>query len=139
MSTPSVTAKVGAKVAPKARPKYYDLNLLNLPPPGIVSIFHRITGVAMFLFFIPLVLLVLQASLQSEASFATLKGYFANPLAKLIIVGFVWSYFHHLFAGIRYLLLDLHIGIDKASARLSAKVVLIAGVLATAVFAARIL
>jgi succinate dehydrogenase / fumarate reductase cytochrome b subunit len=45
---------------------------------------------------------------------------------------------HHLFAGIRYLLLDLHIGIAKEPAQSSARVVLIAGLVATAVFAARI-
>jgi succinate dehydrogenase / fumarate reductase cytochrome b subunit len=124
--------------SPKNRPKYYDLNLLNLPMPGLVSIFHRITGVAMFLFLIPLVLFILQTTLSSEAGFAAWKGYFANPLVKLIVVGFVWAFMHHLFAGIRYLLLDLHIGIAKEPAQSSARVVLIAGLVATAVFAARI-
>jgi succinate dehydrogenase / fumarate reductase, cytochrome b subunit len=126
------------KVASKARPKYYDLNLLNLPAPGLVSIFHRITGVVMFLFLIPAVLFVLQTTLRSEAGFAAWKGYFANPMVKLIVIGFVWAYLHHLFAGIRYLLLDLHIGVDKLPAQFSAKLVLVAGLLAAAVFAARI-
>jgi succinate dehydrogenase / fumarate reductase membrane anchor subunit len=76
--------------------------------PGLVSIFHRITGTAMFLFLIPLVLFVLQTTISSEAGFAVWKGYFAHPLVKLIVVGFVWSFMHHLFAGIRYLLLELH-------------------------------
>jgi succinate dehydrogenase / fumarate reductase cytochrome b subunit len=124
--------------SPKNRPKYYDLNLLNLPMPGLVSIFHRITGVAMFLFLIPLVLFILQTTLSSEAGFAAWKGYFANPIVKLIVVGFVWAFMHHLFAGIRYLLLDLHIGIAKEPAQSSARVVLIAGLVATALFAARI-
>jgi succinate dehydrogenase / fumarate reductase cytochrome b subunit len=106
--------------------------------PGLVSIFHRITGTAMFLFLIPLVLFVLQTTISSEAGFAVWKGYFAHPLVKLIVVGFVWSFMHHLFAGIRYLLLDLHIGIAKEPAQSSARVVLIAGLVATAVFAARI-
>jgi succinate dehydrogenase / fumarate reductase cytochrome b subunit len=124
--------------SPKNRPKYYDLNLLNLPMPGLVSIFHRITGVAMFLFLIPLVLFILQTTLSSEAGFAAWKGYFANPIVKLIVVGFVWAFMHHLFAGIRYLLLDLHIGIAKEPAQSSARVVLIAGRVAPALFAARI-
>ena len=34
--------------APKTRPKYYDLNLAHLPPPGLVSIFHRISGALLF-------------------------------------------------------------------------------------------
>jgi succinate dehydrogenase / fumarate reductase cytochrome b subunit len=126
------------KRAPQDRPKYYDLNLLNLPMPGLVSIFHRITGIAMFLFLIPLVLVILQTTLRSPEDYAVWKGYFANPLMKLIVIGFIWAFMHHLFAGIRYLLLDLHIGIDKAPAQLSAKFVLIAGILATAIFAVRV-
>ncbi|MFN7221186.1 MAG: succinate dehydrogenase, cytochrome b556 subunit, partial [Burkholderiales bacterium] len=74
-----------ASPAPKVRPKYYDLNLLHLPPPGLVSIFHRITGVAMFLFLIPLVLWIFQTTLTSESGFGTWRGYYANPMVKLII------------------------------------------------------
>jgi len=126
------------KPSTKARPKYYDLNLLNLPTPGLVSIFHRITGVAMFLFLIPLTLVILQTTLQSEAGFAVWEGYFNNLFVKCILMGFVWAFMHHLFAGIRYLLLDLHIGVNKAPAQASAKFVLAAGLIATAIFAVRV-
>ena len=54
---------------PAVRPKYYDLNLLNLPVPGLVSIFHRVTGVVMFLVLIPAVLYVVEITLGSEAGF----------------------------------------------------------------------
>ena len=94
---------------PKVRPKYYDLNLFNLPLPALVSIFHRITGMVMFLFMIPAVLYVLQCTLGSEAGFNQWKAVFSEPIVKLIVLGFVWSYLHHLFAGIRYLLLDIHV------------------------------
>ncbi len=126
------------RTTPSARPKYYDLNLLNLPVPGIVSIFHRVTGVAMFIFLIPAVLYVLQCTLGSEDGFNRWKLFFAEPMVKVIFLGFVWAYLHHFFAGIRYLLLDVHVGIDLASARLSAKLVLIAGVVATLLVGARI-
>ena len=35
----------------------------------------------------------------------------------------VWAYCHHFCAGIRFLLLDLHIGIEKEAARKSAGIV----------------
>ena len=123
---------------PRQRPKYYDLNLLHLPIPGLVSIFHRITGVVMFLFLIPAVLFVLQCTLGSEAGFNQWKAIFSHPIAKLIVLGFVWSYLHHLFAGIRYLLLDIHVGIALAPARASAKIVLVCGIIATALVGVRI-
>jgi succinate dehydrogenase cytochrome b556 subunit len=35
---------------------------------------------------------------------------FAQPSIKLILIGLLWALFHHLFAGIRFLLLDVHVG-----------------------------
>jgi succinate dehydrogenase / fumarate reductase cytochrome b subunit len=134
-STPGAPSVAGAS---RARPKYYDLNLLNLPVPGLVSIFHRITGVAMFLFLIPGILWLLQCTLASEAGFNQWKAYFALPLVKLVCLGFVWAYLHHLFAGIRYLLLDVHVGIAKEPAQRSARLVLAAGIVATILFGVRV-
>ena len=121
----------------KKRPKYYDLNLLHLPLPGLVSIFHRITGVVMFLFMIPVLLFLLQASLKSESSFNFWSNVINFLPVKLVLIGFVWAFMHHFFAGIRYLLLDLHIGIDKAPARTSAIWVFALGAIATLLFAVR--
>ena len=124
---------------PKVRPKYYDLNLLNLPLPALVSIFHRITGVTMFLFLIPVTLYLLQGSLKSESGFNFWKNVLTSfPLVKLIMLGFVWAFVHHFYAGLRYLLLDLHIGTDKAAARTSSIVVFALGVVTTVIIGARI-
>ena len=122
----------------RQRPKYYDLNLLHLPMPGLVSIFQRITGVVMFLFLIPAVLYVLQCTLGSEIGFNNWKSIFSQPIVKLIVLGFVWSYLHHLFAGIRYLLLDIHIGTALQPARTSANIVLILGLIGTVLVGVRI-
>ena len=128
----------GPQPVSRQRPKYYDLNLLNLPMPGLVSIFQRITGVVMFLFLIPAVLYVLQCTLGSETEFNKWKSIFSAPIVKLIVLGFVWSYLHHLFAGIRYLLLDIHVGTSLQPARTSAKVVLVLGLVGTLLVGARI-
>ena len=116
---------------PKARPKYYDLNLLNLPAPGLLSILHRLSGAAMFLLLIPLLLFIMQQTLKSEAGFMQWKVLLTHPLAKLVLLGFVWAYAHHFFAGIRYLLLDLHIGVAKAPSQQSARVVIGLGLVTT--------
>jgi succinate dehydrogenase / fumarate reductase cytochrome b subunit len=115
------------------RPKYYDLNLAHLPPPGIVSIIHRISGAMLFLS-VPILLYILQGSLTSEQEFLRMKAFFAHPLVKLATIGLGWMYAHHFFAGLRYLALDLHIGIDKEGANLSAKIVLALGILSAAAF-----
>lgn len=123
---------------PAARPKYVDVNILHLPIPGLVSIFHRVTGVVMFLFLIPAILFVLQCTVGSEDGFNRWKSYFSEPLVKIVFLGFVWAYMHHFFAGIRYLLLDVHIGIDLAPARMSAKIVMAMGLIATVLIGVRI-
>jgi succinate dehydrogenase cytochrome b subunit len=113
--------------APKPRPKYYDLNLAHLPPPGLVSIFHRVSGFLLFFPLLPAILYLLQATLGSEAGFAQWRDFFSHPLVKLVLVGAIWLYAHHFWAGLRYLLLDVHIGVAKAPARASAVAVLALG------------
>jgi succinate dehydrogenase / fumarate reductase cytochrome b subunit len=56
-----------------------------------------------------------------------------------MMLGVIWLYAHHFFAGLRFLLLDLHVGIAKQPARTSAVAVLILGVLATALVGWRVL
>lgn len=94
----------------------------RLPAPGIVSIMHRVSGALMFLLLAPVIWL-LQLSLGSELSFIRLQELAAQWWVKLVLLVLLWSLLHHLFAGIRYLLLDLHIGIEKAAAVRSALVV----------------
>jgi succinate dehydrogenase / fumarate reductase cytochrome b subunit len=124
--------------APKLRPKYYDLNLAHLPPPGLVSIFHRVSGALLFFPILPLALYVLSATLGSEEGYARWREYFGHPVVKLAMLGAIWLYAHHFFAGIRYLLLDVHLGIDKASSRTSALAVLALGLIATLLIGWRI-
>src|ERR1700682_5576318 len=117
--------------APRIRPKYYDLNLAHLPPPGLVSILHRVSGALLFFPILPAVLYLLQATLGSEDGYAPWRDFFDLALVKIALLGVIWLYAHHFFAGIRYLLLDLHIGIGKEPSRKSALAVLAAGLAAT--------
>ena len=122
----------------KRRPVYLNLVRIRLPLPGIVSILHRISGAALFLFAIPVVLFAMQASVESEDGFASLRSLLANPLYKLILIGLLWAYLHHFFAGIRYLLIDLHVGDDLAPARQSSVAVLGASLILTLIIAVRL-
>jgi succinate dehydrogenase cytochrome b subunit len=122
----------------KRRPVYLDLVHIRLPLPGIVSILHRISGAGLVLVGIPLILFALQRSLASPELFEELRAAWAYPLVKLLVIGLIWAYLHHLFAGIRYLLLDLHVGDDLKPARQSSVVVLVASILLTLIIAARL-
>ena len=112
------------------RPKYLDLFRIRLPLPGLVSIMHRVSGALLFLF-IPFLLSLFEMSLESAQSFARFKAVFAHWAVKLILIGLVWAYLHHLCAGIRHLALDLHYGMELATARASSKAVLVVSIALT--------
>lgn len=115
---------------PKPRPKYLNLMQIRLPVPGVISIMHRVSGAALFLL-IPLLLYLLQTSLESQQGFASLKSAFASPLAKLVLIGLLWAFLHHFCAGIRYLALDLDIGTELPAARASSWAVIVVSVALT--------
>jgi succinate dehydrogenase / fumarate reductase cytochrome b subunit len=122
----------------KKRPKNLDLMSIRLPLPGVLSILHRISGAVLFLL-LPVLLWLFQSSLTSPETFATFKSVVGNPLVKLILFGLIWLYMHHFCAGIRYLLLDLHKGIDLASARLSSWIVFGVSIAMTLIIGAKVL
>jgi succinate dehydrogenase cytochrome b subunit len=124
--------------AKRARPKYLNLLEIRLPLPGWVSILHRISGALLAFPFAAWLLYMLDVSLASEVGFERVKAYLAFPLVKLGMLVFIWAYCHHFCAGIRYLLLDLNKGIELRPARWSSAAVLVASLLATAFFAARL-
>ncbi|MDT8387597.1 MAG: succinate dehydrogenase, cytochrome b556 subunit [Thiogranum sp.] len=109
-------------VTQKPAPKFLNLLRIKLPPGAVASIGHRISGMLMFLS-IPLVVWQFALSLESPEGLAAARHYLRSIPALVISVILVWSFNHHLLAGIRHLLLDIHIGMDKYAARRSARVV----------------
>ena len=91
----------------------------------MVSFAHGVSGVLLFLF-LPFSVYLLDLSVQSEASFASVQQTMSQPLMLLLQVLVLWSIAHHFFAGIRFLLIDAEIGVDKAQARLGAWLVFLA-------------
>ncbi len=109
----------------KKRPVFLDLQVLvrHLPVPGIVSILHRASGVILFLM-VPVLLCLLEGSLSSGEAFEAYRAFAGNALVKLVLIGVLWAFLHHLCAGIRFLFLDAHKGLELAACRKTAKLVL---------------
>ena len=122
----------------KKRPKNLDLPTIRLPLPGILSILHRVSGAGIFLL-LPFLLWLFQGSLVSPETFASIRSVVAHPLAKIVLLGLLWFYMHHFCAGIRYLLLDLHKGVELDAARLSSKIVFAVSIVLTLIIGARVL
>ena len=129
--------------AKKIRPKYLSLPAIlfeiRLPVPGWVSILHRISGAWLVFPFFAWLLYLLDASLASEQGFEKIRTEYLPLLpVKLGLLVFIWAYCHHFCAGIRYLLLDLDIGIELKTARATSWIVIAAGLALTAVFGTRL-
>jgi len=121
----------------KDRPVYKNIGLAQLikyrlPWAGKVSILHRISGAALFLM-LPFLLYLLDQSLASEVSYQKFQAITGHILVKMICLGLIWAFLHHFCAGIRYLLLDLEIGVEKVDANRSAILVFFLGLALTAV------
>ena len=129
---------MSSAAAKKPRPKYLSLSALlfeiRLPVTAWASGLHRISGALLVLPFIAWLLYLLDTALSSEQGFRHVQSYLAMPIAKLGLIVFIWAYAHHFFAGIRFLLLDVHVGIEKVPARTTAYAVFVLGALATLVF-----
>ena len=111
------------------RPKHLNLLKIRLPITGIVSIFHRISGVILF-FSLPFAIYLLALSLRGSETFLQASEFFDNGIVKLLSVIVIYSLAHHFFAGLRFLLLDLDIGLSLKNARLTAWLVLTLGFVA---------
>ncbi len=116
-----------AEMTIKKRPKFLDLTKIHLPLPGKISILHRISGVGLFLF-LPVILWLFAASVGSPESFALFKSVASHWIVKVVLAGLIWAFIYHFCAGIRFLLLDFHVGIEKLAARKSAALVLVVSI-----------
>ena len=111
----------------KQRPKFLNLAEIKLPLPGFASILHRISGAGLFLM-LPFLIWLLDLSLRSSDSYQTFVAVTGNPLLKLLLIGLLWAFLHHFCMGVRILLIDMHIGVEKMAARASAKAVLVVSI-----------
>ncbi|ODB92714.1 succinate dehydrogenase, cytochrome b556 subunit [Candidatus Thiodiazotropha endoloripes] len=109
----------------KPRPVFLNLFKIRLPMAGIMSIIHRATGVVMVLC-IPLLIYLFDLSLSGADGFAAVKAILGVGLVKLILFLMLWALMHHLLAGIRYLLIDIDIGVEKPLFRQTALAVTVA-------------
>ena len=114
------------------RPIFLDIISIRLPIPGIVSILHRISGVLLFIS-LPLLLWLLAGTLDNAAVFESYRAFVAHPLVRIGLLGLLWAYLHHFFAGIRFLFLDAHKGLALNTARTTAKTVMALALICTAI------
>ena len=121
---------------------FRDLPTYRLPPAGIVSILHRISGVLMFVL-LPLIIWMFDTSVSSEISFARFRSAFnvgaTGVLLKLVALALLWAYLHHFIAGLRHLWMDLsHAAVTKQRGSATAVFVLASSLVLTVILGAKL-
>ncbi len=124
----SALSRAGCYLMNDSRPVYLNLLKIRLPLTGMISFAHRISGVILFLA-LPFAVYLLDLSVKSEFSFQKVQQILQQPFMVFVQILLLWSLAHHFFAGIRFLLIDAEIGVEKSSARSGAWIVLLAEVL----------
>jgi succinate dehydrogenase / fumarate reductase cytochrome b subunit len=133
----------------KKRPVYTNIHVTQivsyrLPPAGIVSILHRISGLLMFLL-LPFAVWMLDNSLSTEISFETFTNVFVAGaggipgwFVKLVALALIWGYLFHFIAGVRHLWMDATHSVSKAQGHSSALITLTLSTLLTLLLGAKL-
>ena len=96
----------------------------------MMSIMHRITGVALYFGMIMLVGWLVAAAM-SDACFAVAQAFFNHWFGRLMLFGFTWALLHHALGGLRHFLWDTGRGFDLKLVELLARLNLIGGIALT--------
>lgn len=131
------------------RPVYRNIHVTQilkyrLPPAGIVSILHRVSGVLMF-GLLPFVIWLFDKSVTSEPSFDEFTraftvglGFVPAVLVKLVTLALIWAYLFHFCAGVRHLWMDMTHSVTKEQGRSSAVVSLVLSTVLTIALGAKL-
>jgi len=133
----------------KKRPVFRNIHITQivsyrLPPAGIVSILHRVSGLMMFLL-LPFIIWMFDSSISTEISYAAFAnafvagiGFLPGWFIKLVCLGLIWAFLHHFISGVRHLWMDATHSVSKAQGRNSALVTLVSSVALTVLLGAKL-
>jgi len=99
------------------RPKFLDITRIHMP----------VTAVLLILM-LPVVVHLLELSLAGPRGFAEVAAMLDGTAVRTLLVFALWVFVHHLFAGIRFLITDLDVGVGPVSGRRGAWVVIVASI-----------
>jgi len=121
-----------------------DATSYRLPPAGVVSILHRISGL-LLLVLMPFVIWLFDKSVSSEVSYDVFRAAFAAGIGfvpafivKLATLVLIWAFLQHFCAGVRHLYLDVTHKVTKDFGRQSAQAVLVVSLVLTVLFGAKL-
>ena len=120
-------------VSPAARrPLSPHLQIYRPMLTMMMSIMHRITGTALYAGTLLLAWWLIAAATDARA-FDTANMVLTSWFGRIVLLGFTWALFHHLFGGIRHFIWDTGRGMEHPEREYLAQATLVGGFVATVV------
>lgn len=113
-----------------ARPLSPHLQIYRPMLSMMMSIAHRITGVALYFGSI-LIVWWFAAAAVGDNYFEIVQGFFGHWFGRLILFGFTWALIHHAIGGVRHFIWDLGRGFKLTTVEWMARANLIGSVVLT--------
>jgi succinate dehydrogenase / fumarate reductase cytochrome b subunit len=117
---------------PVSRPLSPHLQVYRLPLLAILSILHRATGVALSVGALYLATWVIYAA-SNPTAYAVFQSFNTSIVGRIVLGGWLFCGFYHLFNGIRHLFWDAGYGFELKDADRSAWIVIAMSLIATAI------
>lgn len=96
----------------RSRPLSPHLQVYKPIPTMVMSIVHRITGVALY-FGTVLVAWWLIAAASGEVYFDWVNWFFGTLIGRVVLFGYTWALMHHMLGGLRHFMWDMGHGYEK--------------------------
>ena len=128
-----------------ARPLSPHLTIWRWGPHMLVSILHRATGTALAIGGGVLFTWWLAAAASGQDAYARFANLMTsdgsgrlNLIPAVVLIGLTWSFFQHMFSGLRHFVMDIGAGYELRTNKMAAMATMIGAVVATLLFWAAI-
>ncbi len=116
----------------RPRPLSPHLTIWRWGPNMAASIFHRATGVAVSIAGLAVLTWWLMAVAEGQDAYDRFREVAKSPIGIVVLIGLTWSFFQHMFSGIRHLVMDTGANFDLRPNKTSAVLTFIGSIVATA-------
>lgn len=117
----------GQAMRPAVRPLSPHLQIYRWTWTMAMSVFHRITGVALYAGTL-LVAIWLLAMAIGPVAYDRVSWFFGTPVGLLILFGYTWALMHHMLGGVRHLVWDFGHGMEPGTRIMMARLTLLLSV-----------
>jgi len=110
--------------SPRPRPLSPHLQIYRPMLTMMMSIFHRITGSALYVGTLLFAWWLIAAASGPEA-FAAVSAFFGSLIGRLVLFFYTWALLHHMLGGLRHLVWDTGRGFEIPTIEFTARAALI--------------